>query len=90
MKAAAELTDNDKGDNQQNPLYNHVEEHADNQHQSQRAQGEKKTVDTVLVEFHVTSRNGSCLQEPFCSDGGDPLDHLILLYRRRVSGALGW
>jgi len=70
MKAAAKLADKDKGDNQQNPLYNHVEEHADNQHQSQRAQGEKKAIDTVLVEFHVTSRNGSCLQEPFCGDGG--------------------
>lgn len=90
MKAAAKLADQDKGDNQQNPLYNHVEEHADNQHQSQRTQGKKKTVDAVFVKFHVTSRNGSCLQEPFCSDGSGPLDHLILLYRRRVSGALGW
>jgi hypothetical protein len=25
-----------------------------------------------------------------CSDGGQALDHLILLNRRRVSGALGW
>ena len=90
MKTAAKLADQGKGDNQQNSLHNHVEEHADNQHQTQRTQGEKKTVDAVFVKFHVTSRNGSCLQEPFCSDGSGPLDHLILLNRRRVSGALGW
>ena len=90
MKTAAKLADQGKGDNQQNSLHNHVEEHADNKHQTQMTQGEKKTVDAVFVKFHVTSRNGSCLQEPFCSDGSGPLDHLILLNRRRVSGALGW
>lgn len=27
-------------------------------------------IDTVFVKFHVTSSNGSCLQEPFCCNGG--------------------
>ena len=90
MKPSAKLADKDKGDDQQDSLCDHMEEDAENQHQPQRTQGEKKAVDAVLIEFHVTSRNGSCLQEPFCSDGGGPLDHLSLLNRRRVSGALGW
>ena len=70
MKAATELADEDEGDNQQEPFCDHVQKNADNQHKSQRTQGEKKAIDAVLVEFHVTSRNGPCLQEPFCSDGG--------------------
>ena len=92
MKAAAKLADQDKGDNQQNSLHNPVSfgSDADNQHQTQRTQGEKKTVDAVLVEFHVTSRNGSCAQEPLCQDICGSLNHLILLNRRRDSGAVGW
>lgn len=90
MEAATKFTNQDKWDNEQNSFSDHIEKQADDQHKAQRAQGEKKAIYSVLIEFHVTSRNGPCLQEPFCSDGGNPLDHLILLNRRRDSGALGW
>lgn len=90
MKPAAEFSDKDKGYNEQNPFCGHVKKEANNQYQAQGTKSEKETIDSVLIEFYVTSRNGSCVQEPFCSDGGYPLDHLILLYRRRDSGALGW
>lgn len=88
MEPAAKLSDKDKGDDQQDSFYYHAQENADTQHQPQGAHSEKKAIDTILVEFYITSRNSPCLQEPFCSDGSYPLDHLILLNRRRDSGAL--
>lgn len=90
MKPAAEFSDKDKGYNEQDPFCGHVKKEANNQYQAQGTKSEKETIDSVLIEFYVTSRNGSCTQEPFRRDICDPLDHLILLNRRRDSGALGW